>query len=1003
MEFMDLVLLTVILLARGIVHSDALQIECHDLALERGSRAKVSCKYDLNFIAVFWYRDEAGNPFLRLEEGRPTTEEGFEISSSGAMIISNVQVNHEGNYRISVLDADGVSNSETLLISVTVTLLGDPLLQSCSSYRSKVCADAEDRENVLICETTETRPAVDFVWKKLSSSQPVRINSSLSTTAMNETTGLFHSSSTLHFNPLKFSLQLYTCEAIGSAVNASRTSSLFVTGLKDVRIQEKNTQLITHGSSVKIKCPKTGFSLGMLHVTYIDGTSRTLTKLYPGDDDVFCELGSRCTVSGDRDVTISDLTYKDEGTYECVCSDGMVDRKYVTIVNTMIKPTPEEVIIDGCEDSHRCEKNVDLKGTLQSSVFGARPPVKIFCEVAKKTDSAAFIFNERTSIEEHKEEGTFDTLYTIEYKIPECSNPVHVMCYVSSDSVHKDITAANILLITDPSTCHYGRRGLIVFLLVVFLIIFVAILIGIIGRKKVLKFFERQRKKTKDSDKENDNQSSQNHESQGLIYKENLERGSELEVHEPYFKTNDKLELTSENDIHLPDSQQEKFKQMFKPFISKVIKGEGTLDEFISILETFSKENEVKQLTPLLSNFLVKDEQAEKDLTVFVEFLDRIKPNKWISFLDFVNIINELTAAKKLSGDRTLQLFEEYTKNETINLATYVNLTGSLLALQCITVTSLLRAFKSIVDAKEQCQSRLSFAEAFLKYYRLDYMTEKVAVKGIVSFANSSTIPLHYFFQSIYLQYGEESKSQHNPKFFSIFKELLEKMRAEESYVKLFPMSRSSKMKPNLARKPIYKFMEGSVDCKGQDISSIFIEVVICSVETEDDFKTCKQMLELAQKKKLLPPDGCTDAFVSCVRNEWIIEDFQTSFLDYILSKSLIKTETQQSSCFQVLLEKNGLESFLRCLNSCYKKELITNTFFSDLVLENIKSDKISKDEYRKTLKRLEQSDNVTKQEVENFAKVIKEAAKKDPELEMGSKFPLLGHKYSFPKKTTKT
>lgn len=88
-------------------------------------RAAVSCTYDSSFHTVRWYRYGSDESLLRIDgqkkSGSGFTSGEFDIEADGTMIITEVDIKHEGNYTISVLGVDGRGTRQELQIYVIGT------------------------------------------------------------------------------------------------------------------------------------------------------------------------------------------------------------------------------------------------------------------------------------------------------------------------------------------------------------------------------------------------------------------------------------------------------------------------------------------------------------------------------------------------------------------------------------------------------------------------------------------------------------------------------------------------------------------------------------------------------------------------------------------------------------------------------------------------------------------------------------------------------------------
>ncbi|KAJ8034572.1 Hemicentin-2 [Holothuria leucospilota] len=328
--------LAVVLITASLCELISSQIECENIVfVEHGQRGMISCEYPLNFIAVFWYRGDSQNPFLRLEEGRPSKIDGYDITARGEMIIENVKIEDEGPYKISVLDADGVSQSGYTVINVTVSLSTNPHIYKCETSESEICHLVEDntRPNVVVCHTTDTRPEVTFVWLTTSSNV---VGNAYSKSVMNITTGLYISYSVFQYDSSSFSLEYITCNSKGLAVNENRNASVFVAGSKR-DVPNNNHITIKQGSVVRMTCAAEKFFLQKWTYSDSDGNTAELKSVYPGQESGPCLSNTKCQVNNEGLLEIIDFSFKDEGTYECIYSNDVTSGRSLTHIDVISK------------------------------------------------------------------------------------------------------------------------------------------------------------------------------------------------------------------------------------------------------------------------------------------------------------------------------------------------------------------------------------------------------------------------------------------------------------------------------------------------------------------------------------------------------------------------------------------------------------------------------------------------------------------------------------------
>lgn len=94
-----------------------------DYYVDRYSRAIISCEYDSSFYTVRWYFNDSERSFLLIDGGTKSGdgyESGdYDIAENGDMIIKRADANHDGKYKIIVLDKGGLGTSKIMMVHVT--------------------------------------------------------------------------------------------------------------------------------------------------------------------------------------------------------------------------------------------------------------------------------------------------------------------------------------------------------------------------------------------------------------------------------------------------------------------------------------------------------------------------------------------------------------------------------------------------------------------------------------------------------------------------------------------------------------------------------------------------------------------------------------------------------------------------------------------------------------------------------------------------------------------
>ncbi|KAJ8034573.1 hypothetical protein HOLleu_21468 [Holothuria leucospilota] len=814
--------------------------------LESGKRAVISCEYALDFIAVFWYRGQENNPFLRRENDRPTTENGFDIDSSGNMIIENVQISNEGSYRITVVDVNGASSSSTVNIYVIVRLKSDPQLESCSTSQHVLCQGIEEEQKTsyLVCDTVETRPAVDFVWSKLSSNGPVEENELRSNSSMNSSTGLLVSASLLKYDRNAFSLQYFSCLASGLAVMDRREAGIFVEGDKEVMEPTESDRTINQGDPFQISCSTDPFQLSKWTITYPNNTVKVLKELYPGEEGGPCLFGAGCYVNKEGVLSIETTTYLHEGSYACTYGDGDTSNRRITRVSVIIKPDPPKIVIEGCSDINSCNKNVALTGTLLASVTGSRPYVEVTCEIAEEAKSWGFFFNEKNEEDPHPDRGTFDTRYTTEYEIEDCREPLPVICKIQGDSALSTLSPSHVNLVTDSTNCRKGKPGLVAFVVILVILIIVAVIIAVILWKYKRGWVQKhlpvclQPESAYVVDDEREPALKVVKESVPIRDEERGEGEGEQMETEP-------IMVEEISPPRLPDE----LLSAFDEFCQELKKTKRVpRKHFEDLMKLFEEHDQAKLPGVLLVNQMVERECENEMFPIVLEFLAKLQRPNWIQVLDVCKLLEELTLSNKLSQGSSITIFVSLFKDCKIALTTFVEVTGKLLKsgkFDEITIKTNLRELWS-----EGKISQEELVNGILQYVNLYKMNGKTALEEVQNLEKSDNkVPYLLFLREIQKLHLSKTKLQGS---------------CEDILYKLF-----DDIMTQFLRRPYSQIVHQRVEGAKEAISLVYLQVLILStVDDKIPLKRACDMLKSGMKNEEVSLSEFKEAYEKCIHSE---------------------------------------------------------------------------------------------------------------------------------------
>lgn len=216
-----------------------------------------------------------------------------------------------------------------LFLSFIVVPLESVSVQDCQSEPYDLCKEAgiEERSNTLVCIARGARPPVDLTWQAIGDSYQPQELSTLNTF---ENTSI----STVPYDTKSFTLQNVTCIPNGYAVKNVTCASLLVTGERPPSESTLNETNIQQGSQLQIKCPPDSLPLAQLYITLPGHNKHVLMETNVTTLNGHC-LDDTCHVEEDSLVTFEDMSYKQDGIYKCITSDGTKATKYETKVTVL--------------------------------------------------------------------------------------------------------------------------------------------------------------------------------------------------------------------------------------------------------------------------------------------------------------------------------------------------------------------------------------------------------------------------------------------------------------------------------------------------------------------------------------------------------------------------------------------------------------------------------------------------------------------------------------------
>lgn len=206
----------------------------------------------------------------------------------------------------------------------------------CRASSSHLCTqDGINGTNFLLCEARNARPKVGLTWMELGPTGMRKVQRGASTVSSLD--GLYNTISTLTYDANKIYMQLFACVANGDAVIGIRNASIIVKGDLRVSSNSYDEEHVEIGDNISIICPVNSYRLAEIEATLLDGTKKVIMEPTPAQMRGRCFDHNTChrTESGHVDIFIE--TYKQEGLYVCISSNGETSTKSETNVTVISK------------------------------------------------------------------------------------------------------------------------------------------------------------------------------------------------------------------------------------------------------------------------------------------------------------------------------------------------------------------------------------------------------------------------------------------------------------------------------------------------------------------------------------------------------------------------------------------------------------------------------------------------------------------------------------------
>ncbi|XP_071843522.1 uncharacterized protein [Apostichopus japonicus] len=963
--------LVITILTVGFAESVSDTCQGETIYSERGSRLEVQCDITVGFLALFWYRGtdvDNGQLILRIDGGSKTiNEEGYDITDEGAMVINELQVEHEGSYFVRYLDNNGNPFDKTVSIYVQVSLRSNPSIEACASSSHEICRSIEESklQNTLLCIAEETRPPVNITWNAFNGEE----QQSWYNNTLNITTSLYTSTSLLEYNPKDFNLEYFTCDVTDRAVQEPRPVGMFVKGSNEDGVVKQEVQFLKSGSDLILECPKS--ELGEWGVRYPNGTYDLLWRKYPEYEGGSCLDTDRCEVEEDGTLVVNKVTFRDEGHYMCFSWTGQSDRIVENPVEVHVSPPLMKTVIKGCEDLDNCELNVANEGSLECFIFGSRPSIKPLITLdTTVTDIEVFIFGHTYSEKESTQPGTFDTKLYVEYTIPDCSEVVSIECTPGKNEHEDNINKSVVNLITATSGCGEesgGRPGLVVFLVLFFLFLVIIVIIVFYWKREYILSKLPQYLQITTRGQTGDQEL-------GQISKtdadEKINYPMKLGKHEPIPTIEN--ELTSEAETN---SLQNKFNNSFQPIFSGIIAESTTPEAFKEMMKSFCTDNKVTIPIPFLTGFLKNQNVSnEQEVLKILHFVVDNFQNDWVGH--FLKMLDELLGHNRISSTNYITLVGKLLQRRVIGLLRYVELSGSLLSESIAGFDLIMNELKGLVD-KKYC-SKEDFLSTLLRYYLNNYISEDIIMNELFSETETYHYMTPYFLQSTYQEFQQKIDSQSINRLCNIFKSVWENLMAKtiEMPIKLDNNSVEKIGSRKLTDSADEKFDK---DALNKILQQALIEALIFSMDAKM-IKTDK-CVEMIQNTKV-SQEEVEQHVSSYTHNPQDSADHGIEILEQTLMRKMISDEYFVQELWHFVTPKGKItfDEYMGKLKDFLRQKLLSDRCFEQKVTNLINGGETKKEKKKREEKEKKREETAKKREEKEKEEEEKEKKREEKE-----------------------
>ncbi|PIK38582.1 hypothetical protein BSL78_24577 [Apostichopus japonicus] len=425
----------------------------------------IQCSLEEGFFGVQWFNstEEGTSAFITyvrdVKDGPGFRSGDYDVWLNGSLFVRNVTVEHEGVFIVThAPSASGEVKQYNIQVQLFVKpQLEYPVIEECQDRR-KICYMLYKNPLELSCSVENVRPQIPLIWNQRNSQRDKILESNMTIIRNNEVTFTLRSTVNIHNNSPLLSVLVCSVNENTWILEENETLVILENGREDISNSPIQRYVQLH-STMTLPC--NDFNKRILVWKRSTDRSETpeviLIKVQTWKEDFNETYNKDFRLTPDGSLMLPQTELYHQGIYTCVTSN--YDMDHIQTINVVIftYPSPQYIIVEGCDNTQYCVLDVAREGNLTCSVRGIRPEVELQWRTYGNYPDLSLTELERTSTEKG---GIFDISLTTNFKIlsaPE--RGITLECFIvgqNSDVFKSPIKAARI----DLNVAYDGNMGI---------------------------------------------------------------------------------------------------------------------------------------------------------------------------------------------------------------------------------------------------------------------------------------------------------------------------------------------------------------------------------------------------------------------------------------------------------------------------------------------------------------------------------------------------------------